>query len=364
MKPALKEFLPFALFAASLVAVHLFLRATGREYCLTQLTMSLYYAIVVIGLCLLMGYAGQVSLGHGAFFAIGGYTSAFLTTHDFAPLQAFAWARGLQHVQVFVAREDAFGNAILSVAPWAAFLAAMAVTFAVAAVIGYPALRLKGHYLAMATLGFGLIVNKIVVGTALFGAADGINGVPAWNLGFGLTVSGRRALRVENYYIAAILVVLLLVLLRNIIHSRVGRALQAINDREIAANAMGVNTAAYKLRAFVLSALLAAMAGVFFTHYTAGIGPSEAGAFKSVRYVALAASGGMASLWGVTGMSTLLNYFSLRGMFGSYDNAVFGTILILIVSLAPEGPLKPLGAWLCRLAGRDGAERRPDHGPA
>ena len=109
---------------------------------------------------------------------------------------------------------------------------------------------------------------------------------------------------------------------------------------------MGINTAAYKLRAFVLSALLAAMAGVFFTHYTGGIGPSEAGAYKSVRYVALAASGGMASLWGVTGMSTLLNYLSLRGLFGSYDNAVFGAILILIVSLAPEGPLKPLGLWM------------------
>ena len=201
----------------------------------------------------------------------------------------------------------------------------------------------------MATLGFGLIVYKIVLGTALSGAADGINGVPEWKLGFGLTVSGRSALRVENYYIAGGLVLVLLVLLRNLIHSRVGRALQAIHDRETAANAMGINTAAYKLRAFVLSALLAAMAGVFFTHYTGGIGPSEAGAFKSVRYVALAASGGMASLWGVTGMSTLLNYLSLRGLFGSYDNAVFGAILIIIVSLAPEGPLKPLGLgckWL------------------
>ena len=166
----------------------------------------------------------------------------------------------------------------------------------------------------------------------------------------GLTISSRSALRLENYYFAGTLVLVLLVLMRNLIHSRVGRALQAIHDRETAAGAMGINTAAYKLRAFVLSALLAAMAGVFFTHYTGGISPSEAGAFKSVRYVALAASGGMASLWGVTGMSTLLNYLSLRGLFGSYDNAVFGAILILIVSLAPEGPLKPLGWWMEKLA--------------
>ena len=146
---------------------------------------------------------------------------------------------------------------------------------------------------------------------------------------------------------------------------------------------MGINTAACKLKVFVLSALLAAMAGVFFTHYTGGIGPSEAGALKSVRYVALAAAGGMANLWGVTIMSIAMNYFSLRGWFGSYDNAVFGGILILIISLAPEGPLKPLGLWLRRLTGKHAAsppsrithhasrftppalpptERSPDHG--
>jgi branched-chain amino acid transport system permease protein len=344
----LRPFLPFLFFALALVAMQSVLRATGREYCLTQLTMSLYYAIVVIGLCLVMGYAGQVSLGHGAFFAIGGYTSAVLTTHDFSRFAGAGWAGLLQRAQLLMPRGDVYGNQILTVSPGAAFFAAMLVTFAIANLIGYPALRLKGHYLAMATLGFGLIVSKILLGTALFGAADGINGVPEWKLAPGLTVSGRSALRIENYYLAGILVLVLLVLLRNLIHSRVGRALQAIHNRETAAGAMGINTAAYKLRAFVLSALLAAMAGVFFTHYTGGIGPSEAGAFKSVRYVALAASGGMASLWGVTTMSTLLNYLSLRGLFGSYDNAVFGGILILIVSLAPEGPLQPLGLWLQR----------------
>ena len=346
----LRSFLPFALFALGLIAAQMVLRATGREYCLTQLTMSLYYAIVVIGLCLVMGYAGQVSLGHGAFFAIGGYTAAVLTTHDFARFEDAGWCGMLKRAHLLVAREDLYGNQILTASPWAAFFAAMLVTAVIAGLIGYPALRLKGHYLAMATLGFGLIINKILAGTALFGAADGINGVPEWHLAPGLTVSSRSNLRTENYYFVGALVLVLLALLHNLIHSRVGRALQAIHDRETAAGAMGINTAAYKLRAFVLSALLAALAGALFTHYTGGIGPSEAGAFKSVRYVALAAAGGMASLWGVTGMSTLLNYLSLRGLFGTYDNAVFGAILILIVSLAPEGPLKPLGMWLQNLA--------------
>ena len=273
MKPSAKQFFPFVLFTIALVAVQFLLAAMGREYCLAQLTMSLYYAIVVIGLCLVMGYAGQVSLGHGAFFAIGGYTSAVLTTHDFSRFNA-AWAGVFQRAHLLVAKDDLYRNSIVTASPWAAFLVAMLATLVIASLIGYPALRLKGHYLAMATLGFGLIVYKTVLGTALFGAADGINGVPEWNLGLGLTVSGRSALRVENYYIAGTLVLVLLVLLRNLIHSRVGRALQAIHDRETAAGAMGINTAAYKLRAFVLSALLAVMAGVFFTHYNGGIGPS------------------------------------------------------------------------------------------
>jgi branched-chain amino acid transport system permease protein len=364
LKPPLRQFLPFLLFALAAIAAQLVMRAAATEYCLTQLTMSLYYAIVVIGLCLVMGYAGQVSLGHGAFFAIGGYTSAVLTTYDFSRFQDAAWAGLLEQAHVFVGKEDLYGNQVMTTSPWAAFLVAMIATFLIAHLIGYPALRLKGHYLAMATLGFGLIVNKMVLGSVLTGSADGINGVPEWKLGFGLTVSGKSALRVENYYIACGLVLVLLVLLRNLVHSRVGRALHAIHDRETAANAMGIDTSTYKLKAFVLSAMMAAMAGAFFTHYMGGVGPSEAGALKSVRYVALAAAGGMASLWGVTAISTALNYLSLRGMFGSFDNAVFGAILIVIVSLAPEGPLKPLGLWIRRLVNKCHVGRRPEHGAA
>jgi branched-chain amino acid transport system permease protein len=359
-----RQLLPFALFPVVVVGAQLVMRATGTEYCLTQLTMAIYYALVVMGLCLLMGYAGQVSLGHGAFFAIGGYTSAVLTTHDLSAFKATPWAAGLEQAHLLVAKQDLYGNTALIVSPWAAFPAAMLVTFLIALLIGYPALRLRGHYLAMATLGFGLIVGKILLGSNLTGAADGINGVPEWKLLPGLTVTGKTAARVQNYYIACGLALFVLVLLRNLVHSRVGRALQAVHDRETAANAMGINTATCKLKAFVLSALLAAMAGVFFTHYTGGIAPSEAGALKSVRYVALAAAGGMANLWGVTVMSIALNYFSLRGWFGSYDNAVFGAILILIISLAPEGPLKPLGLWLRRLVSSrpaSPASRGTDH---
>jgi branched-chain amino acid transport system permease protein len=359
-----KNLAPFAGFALVALGVQLGLSGTGQAYCLTQLTMALYYAIVILGLALVMGYAGQVSLGHGAFFALGGYTTAVLTTLDLSRWASTPWATVLGRLRILASQAGLYGGQTLTVSPWAAAMAAVVIAAVVGTMIGYPALRLKGQYLAMATLGFGLIVYKFVLGTSFTGAADGIQGVPEWRLVGGLALSGKSAARVSNYYVACALVLGVLVLLRNLVHSRVGRALQAIHDREAAANAMGIDTAAYKLRAFVVSAVLAAVAGVCFTHYTGGIGPSEAGALKSVRYVALAAAGGMANLWGVTVISVALNYASLRGWFGSYDHAVFGGLLVLIITLAPAGPLQPLGRWLRRRFAAGPGERRSEDGAA
>ncbi len=357
-----KHLAPYIAFVLAVVGIHLVTLAMEKEYCLSQATMAVYYAIVVMGLCLVMGYAGQVSLGHGAFFAIGGYTSAVLTTYDFTRFQGAAWARALAFFHVFVPNEDMFGAQVVNVNPWAAFVVAMLATAAIAAAVGYPALRLKGHYLAMATLGFVVIVNKIVLGSSITGAADGVTNVPAWNLGAGLSICGKSADRVQNYYIACGLALVLLALARNLVRSRVGRAMQAIHDRETAANAIGIDTATYKLKTFVLSAMLAAIAGVCLTHYTGGIGPGEASALKSVRYVALAAAGGMSNLWGGVIVSSTINYLSLRDWFGSYDNAVFGTLLIVIISIAPEGPFKEAGAFIRRIARRGSSPAGGSHG--
>jgi branched-chain amino acid transport system permease protein len=117
----LRQILPFALFPVVMVGAQLVMRATQTEFCLTQLTMAIYYAIVVMGLCLLMGYAGQVSLGHGAFFAIGGYTSAVLTTHDLSGFKDAAWAASLQRAHLLVAKQDLYGNAAMTVSPRAAW---------------------------------------------------------------------------------------------------------------------------------------------------------------------------------------------------------------------------------------------------
>jgi branched-chain amino acid transport system permease protein len=283
--------------------------------------------------------------------------SAFLTTHNLASHKALAAVSLLRKAGVIVARTDAYGGDLLVVHPWPACVAAILLAVAVAYVIGGPVLKLRGHYLAMATLGFGIIVYRIALGTALLGAADGISDVPGFPLPFGLGVTGSSSARVSNYYVAWGLVILGMLLLLNLIHSRVGRALSAVHGAEDAAGAMGIPTAQYKLNTFVLSAAYASLAGVLLTHYNGGIGPSEASVMKSVRYVAIVAIGGMANLWGALLMSLVLNYLSLRGYFGTYDDAVFGIILILIMLFAPDGLLRRhLLSDLKRVVSRSPAE--------
>ncbi len=345
-----------------LSAIQLTVSARGCDYYLIQLNMAAYYSVVVLGLCILIGYTGQISLGHGAFFAIGGYTSAILTTTHLASAADSGWGGVLLKAGVIYAREGFYGENLITVSPWFAFVVALLLAGVISVLIGYPALRLKGHYLAMATLGFGLIIYRLLLGSNFTGAADGIQGVPPWHLFPGLTVTGSRAFRVENYYIAWVFALVMLALLSNLMRSRTGRALRSIHDSEPAANAMGVNTAGYKLKAFVISAVLAAAAGSLLTHYNGGIGPSEAGAMKSVRYVALVAVGGMANLWGVLIISATLIFVSLRGWLGSYDHAFFGTVLIVIISFAPDGPFKLIQSRFSKII--FGRKRSTQHGVA
>ena len=346
-----------------LAGVQLLATLTGREYYLTQFTMSAYYCVVILGLCLVMGYGGQISLGHGAFFAIGGYTSAVMTTQAqgiWATFMGKLTPSGLGgllgRIGVLVQRQDLYGDEFLCFTPWAAFCTAIILTAVIATVVGYPALRLKGHYLAMATLGFGLIVYRFLLGSEFTGGADGVVSVPPWHVLPGLDICGKRGWRLPNFYASWGLTAAVLAFLLNVVRSRTGRALRSIHDGELAANAMGINTAGYKLKVFVISACLAATAGSFLTHFTGGIGPAEAGVMKSVRYVALVAAGGMANVWGVLVVGFVLTFLSLRGAFDFdafghalyLDHAVFGGILIAIMSLAPDGPLKPIGALLGR----------------
>jgi branched-chain amino acid transport system permease protein len=331
---------PLFALALAVVLVQAVASLADKSQYLTQLTMAGYYSLPILGLTLLMGYAGQVSIGHAGFFALGGYLAGFLTTYNLAERASHGWVRVVAGLGLLTSAEDAFGSPTLVVRGWPACVAALSLTAVVAYGIGKPVLRLKGHFLAMATLGFGTIVYRLVLGSSLLGAADGISDVPAFRLLPGLALSGKAAVRISNYYLAWGVVLLTMLLLRNLVRSRVGRALRAIHGAEEAATASGVDTQDIKLKMFVLSAVLAALGGVFLTHYNGGIGPSEASIMKSVRMVAIVAIGGMANLWGALVMGVLLNFLSLRGSFGSYDDAVFGVILLLIMLFSPRGLLR------------------------
>jgi branched-chain amino acid transport system permease protein len=346
-----KRYLPILILSGLVILVQLALTLFQATFYLKELTQSAYYILVVLGLCLLMGYAGQISLGHAGFFAIGGYTSALLTTYNFGVHASWSFIPFLKTMGVLVARQDLYGQSLLTFAPWPAFLIALLLTALIAFLIGAPVIRLKGHYLAMATLGFGVIILTIINATPLLGEYDPLTNVPPFPLLPGLEVNGRQPFRLQNYYIAWSIVIITLVFSINLIRSRVGRALRSIHGNEEAANALGVDTTRYKLYTFVLSALLASMAGIFFTHYNGSIGPSEVTVTKSVRYVAIVAVGGMANLWGCLLMGILLNFLSLRGYLGSFDDLFFGIILILIMLFAPQGVLNVtnLQRWLLKL---------------
>jgi len=337
---SLRRYVPILAAVGLVVAIHLALPVFGAEYKMTQITMAAYYSLVVIGLCLLMGYAGQASLGHAGFFAIGGYTSAVLTTYNLMPWHDAPLVAAGRTLGLVVQYQDLYGRDVVAISPVAALVAALLLTAVVAFLIGLPLLRLKGHYLAMATLGFGLIVLCVVQATPVLGGADGVLNVPPLSLPLGLEVNGRAPFRVQNYYIAWAAVLGAMVLAINLVGSRVGRALRSIHQSEEAARSLGVDTYRYKLYIFVTSAVLAAAGGVLLTHYKGSIAPSESSVMKSVQYVAIVAVGGMDNLWGALAAGVILKFVSLLGLFGSYDDAVFGAILVGMMILAPQGLLR------------------------
>lgn len=333
----MKRYKPVIILLAAIILIQLSTLLLGKGFLLTQLTMSAYYVLVAVGLCMVMGYAGQISMGQAGFFAIGGYTTASLTTINFAEKTDSVLFKVLDSLGLLISKETLYGDMHIYLNPWITLLVVVIVAGSAAYILGVPVLKLKGHYLAMATMGFGIIIYRIVLGSKVFGEADGISNVPSFPLLPGLEVSGNFQNRISNYYIAWTLVVLAMILLINLINSRVGRALRSLHGGEDAADAMGVDTSRYKVKVFVLGAIFAAVAGFFMTHYNGGIGPSEAGVLKSVRYVSIVAVGGMANLWGALIMGLVLNFLSLRGVFGHLDDAVFGIVLVLIMMFMPEG---------------------------
>lgn len=287
-------------------------QTVGNNYQIFVLTLIGLYTMLTVGLSLVMGYAGQVSLGHATFYGIGAYTTALLSTNANLP-------------------------------PWLALVVAVIVTALIGFLIGVPIFRLRGHYLAMATLGLNVIFILIVKNeSSITGGPSGFTNIPPLSIA-GVTFDTD----VSMYYVVWIITLIILLLSLNIVNSRVGRALRAIHASEIAAETLGVDSTAFKLKVFALAAGYAGVAGGLYAQTVRFISPSSFDLLFSIELVTMAAVGGLASVWGsIFGAATVvfLTQFIrdrlgdlLAGAAGEGEIIIFGMLLILIMVFLPEG---------------------------
>jgi len=267
------------------------------------------FALAVVGLNLLMGFAGQVSLGHAGFLGIGAYAVAIGPVHFGLP-------------------------------SWLCLLAGAVISGAVAFMVGRPILRLKGHYLAVATLGFGLLVAIVLTNEAGWtGGPDGMN-VPTLAL-FGWRARGSGTW----YWIAGLTFVVGFLLARNLMESPTGRALQAIHDSEIAASVLGIDVASKKLTIFIISAVYASVAGSYLALFNGLVTPDVAGFLRSIELVAMVVLGGMGSIFGsLVGAVVLVVLPQVLTIFHEYEQALLGLIVMVFMIFLRRGIVPSLAA--------------------
>jgi len=271
------------------------------------------FALAVVGLNLLMGFAGQVSLGHAGFFGIGAYAVAV-------------------------------GPAHFGIPSWAALIIGPAAAGLLAFLIGRPILKLRGHYLAVATLGMGLLIAMVFTNEARF--TGGPDGMPVSRLTlFGWRVRGSEAW----YWISGVTLVIGAWIAVNIIASPTGRALRAIHDSEIASRVLGVDVARYKLAVFVISAVYAAVAGAYLALFDALVTPATAGFLRSIEFVTMAVLGGLGSILGsLVGAAVLVVLPQLLTVFHDYEHIALGLIMIVFMIFLPAGIVPSLARLIMR----------------
>ncbi|BAQ09328.1 ABC-type branched-chain amino acid transport system, permease component [Bacillus sp. OxB-1] len=293
---------------AVVLVLPLFVRS---QYLFTLLILIGIYCIVTIGLSLLIGYAGQISLGHAAFFGIGAYASGILT-----------------------AKYD--------MSAWLAIVIGMVVTFIIAYLIGIPILRLKGHILALATIAVNIIVYTLMLGLSEYtGGAGGLVGIPNLSL-FGLNLGNQ----LYFYFFVWAVVALVILFSMNIIRSNVGRLLRSIHDSEIGTETLGINSAKYKVLIFAISAVFASLAGSLYAHYINFIAPPTFYITFSILLLVMVMVGGVHSIWGAmigTAAIMFLNelirfvghtYFNIGG---EVEIVVYGLIIVIVMIYMPKG---------------------------
>lgn len=275
----------------------------NNPYHLQVLTFIGIYTLLTLGLNMLMGYAGQISLGHAAFYGLGAYTTGILTVH-------YGWS------------------------PWSALPVSILLTATVAYLVALPILKLQGYYLGMGTLGFGMILYIFFREWSRFTGGDsGLVGIPSLALG-GINLGSRTT----YFFLVWATVLIGFEVCGRIVNSRVGRALRAVHDGEHAAAAMGIDTSRIKVHVFVLSAVFAAVAGFLYAHMVNFISPNSFDFMTSVRMVTMVVIGGMASIWGaLLGACVITLLPQWLHVFMDYEMLVYGLILMAIMIFLPQG---------------------------
>jgi len=298
-----RDYLIFAVFTVIVLVAP---QAFKGGYLLNVLVFMGINTMLAVALNLLLGFAGQISLGHAAFFGLGAYISGILT-------------------------------ATYGLNPWLTILIAAVVVGLLAFGLGFPILKLKGHYLAMATLGFGIIVYIVFNETVdLTGGPSGLSGIPNLKLG-GLVFDGDM----KNYYLIWTFTLVTMLLCINLAHSRIGRALRAIHDSEVASRVMGVNARLLKVQVFTLSAIISAVAGSLYAHTMSFIAPASFGFNFSVERVTMVIIGGLGSIFGsFLGAALLTMLPELLRVVQDYDIVVYGLLLIVMTMFMPGGLVK------------------------
>ena len=313
--PTKQQWVAWAIFLCLLMILPVALNRTGNLNWLSFLNFTLITIIAVLGLNIITGMSGQISLGHSAFIMVGGYTVAVLTVQ-------LGWSL------------------------WLALLVAVLISGAVGILVATPAMRLKGFYVAVVTLAFFFIAQYIIKILDITGSIHGLVGIPYPTIG-GLKFNND----VNWYYLLFFFTALCILASANLVRSRLGRAFLAVRDNDITASSLGVNVAMTKIRAFFIGSLFAGLAGGLWTSYLSVIRMDQFTIWDSIWYVGMIMIGGSGSTAGtVMGViflrliSQILHLIGTSGLVPLSSNlsvavtyAIYGVAIILFVSFQPYG---------------------------
>ena len=272
--------------------------------------------MLAVSLNIINGHAGQFSLGHAGFMAIGAYFAAFLTFYYFMPF-VNRYPAGTEQWIV--------QNALFLLAVLAGGIASAVAGY----LVGLPSLRLRGDYLAIVTLGFGEIIRVLILNVDKIGAARGLSGIPKW----------------ANFFWVYLFAAVVIMVSARLVQSSVGRAFLAVREDEVAAEAMGVDTTRYKVRAFVIGSFFAGVAGALFAHYMMYLNPTMFMFIRSFEIVAMVVLGGLGSISGSVVAAIILTFLpeGLRMVKEAIHTdkdprmVIYSIMLIVLMLTRPQG---------------------------